>query len=254
MKRKIISGAYLTWIILLYGCGSTTPSQNKDFDEALYHYKLSYGYFFESQNGDLAVQEILQSLKRNEKSFQAHFLAGLIFSGRSNWLKAIQHYRRTIELNPSYYEAHNNLSTVYLSLGQWEKAIEILVPLVQIDEYKTPAISRNNLGWAYYKLKKYKKALNEFMAANQYNPKLCPPYNNVGLTYQALNDIDLSVRIFNKGLKECPNYVELYLNLGRVYLQNGHKQDALALLHKCHNMSPDSSIGLRCLTLMNKMK
>ena len=123
---------------------------------------------------------------------------------------------------------------------------------VQKIEYQTPAFGRNNLGWAYYKLEKHQQALNEFTNANQLNPNLCPPYNNVGLTYFALNDIERSVQFFNQGLKQCPRYVELYLNLGRVFLQNGHKRDAQSFLKKCHQMSPNSSTGLRCLTLMNQ--
>ena len=253
MWRKSIFFFLSILTLTFWGCGPQPSTLNQSqFNESQYHYKLAYGYFFESKNGDLALQEILKSLKKNNANFKAHFLAGLIFSGRANWLKAIESYRRAIELNPQYYEAQNNLSTVYLSLGQWKKAIKVLTPLVQKMEYQTPAFGRNNLGWAYYKLKKYQQALNEFTNANQLNPQLCPPYNNVGLTYLALNDIERSIQFFNQGLKRCPRYVELYLNLGRVYLQHGYRHDALPFLKKCHQMSPDSSIGLRCFNLMNK--
>ena len=65
------------------------------------------------------------SLKSFEADASTHLLAGLIFSGRKNYLKSIKHYQRAIELDPKFYEVKNNLGTVYLALGQWEKAVTL---------------------------------------------------------------------------------------------------------------------------------
>ena len=65
MWRKSVLFFLFYTLMVFWGCGPHPSSVNQaQFDESQYHYKLAYGYFFESQNGDLALQEILKSLKK----------------------------------------------------------------------------------------------------------------------------------------------------------------------------------------------
>jgi type IV pilus assembly protein PilF len=245
--------SFICIISLLFACGASKQNK-KDLHEAGYHYKLAYGHFFENKDGESALQEILLSLKFFEADPHTHLLAGLIFSGRNKYLKAMNHYKRALELDPKFYEVKNNLGTIYLALGQWERAIILFTGLIKVLEYRTPAMGHNNLGWAYYKLGKIALAKRSFLTAIQLNPRLCPPYNNVGLIYLEEKDLMNAQRFLERGIKRCPRYAEPYLHLGKTHLRQRQLLEANKYLQQCKKLSPDTSLGIRCEQMLIKIQ
>ena len=231
-------------------CGGV---ERKDqLEDARYHHKLAYGYFFESHDSEAALQEVLKSIKLSAKLPEVQMLAGLIYTGRQNLLKAIQHYQNALALKPDYYEAKNNLGTVYLSQGDWRRASTIFSELTNNDDYSTPALGFNNLGWAQYKLGQYDAALRALITASQLNPKLCPPHNNIALIYLKRDDLERAERSLNRCLKLCPSYAEPHLHLGRVHARRGALESAQQMWARCVKLSPDNDLGLRCTRLLRE--
>lgn len=241
-----------TLLILSVACGPTL--QEGQVKKAEYHHRLAYGHFFESGDSDAALQEAILSLQFNPKVAEVHMLTGLIYTGRSDLLKALKHYRRAIELKPNYYEAKNNLGTVYLSLNMWKKAIEVFSELSQIDEYRTPAMGYNNLGWAYFKLGQFELAKKYFVNATQLNPRLCPPHNNLGLSYIQLKDYERAERSLRAAVKICPQYAEPHLHLGQIHLLQAKSKEALNALDTCRRLAKESEVGIRCAGLIKREK
>ena len=246
MIGRTILGSMIIYM-LCTACGSLHTQEM--VNQAQYHHDLAYGHFFENQDGDAALQEILISLKLNETSAQSHWLAGLIFSGRGASLTAIKHYRRALEIDPTLHEVQNNLGTIYLSLEQWEKAVEVFKPLTKTVEYRTPAMSHNNLGWAYFKLGRYEEARQQLLASTQLDPRLCPPYNNLGILYLKLNDKLRAQRILQRGIKRCPTYAEPNLHLAHAILYSA-QPIAEEALRRCISLAADTDLGLRCEQLL----
>ena len=258
MRIKFYGLSYLRYILLITLLISTVACvpalKEGQIKKAEYHHRLAYGHFFESGDSDAALQETILSLQFNPKIAEVHMLAGLIYTGRSDLLKALKHYRRAIELKPNYYEAKNNLGTVYLSLNMWKKAIEVFSELSQIDEYRTPAMGYNNLGWAYFKLGEYALAKKYFVNATQLNPRLCPPHNNLGLSYIQLKDYERAERSLKAAIKICPQYAEPHLHLGQIYLLSTKLKEALTALDNCRRLAKESEVGLRCTSLIKREK
>ena len=240
--------------IFTLGCASRPTDDKKSREQAGYHHSLAYGHFFENKDGDAALQEILASLKLYDKDPEVHLLAGLIFTGRSDWLSSMKHYKRALDLKPDFHEAKNNLGTVYLALGQWKKATQIFKDLVQEIEYRTPAMGHNNLGWAQYKLGRHKAAQRAFVSATQLNPRLCPPYNNAGLIYLERGDLERAERSLQRGIKQCPLYAEPHFHLGRVYTKRGQNKRAQTYFKKCTELSPDTTLGVRCERILSEWR
>ncbi len=238
-------------LLITVACGPQI--KESQIKKAAYHHRLAYGHFFENGDSDAALQEALLSLQFNPDVAEVHMLTGLIYTGRSDLLKALKYYRRAIEIKPDYYEAKNNLGTVYLSLGMWQKAIEVFSDLSQIDEYRTPAMGYNNLGWAYYKLAQYEVAKKYFVNATQLNPRLCPPHNNLGLAYIELNDEERAERSLKAAIKICPQYAEPHLHLGQLYAKQAKQQKALSALETCRRLAKESDVGLRCSGLLKQV-
>ena len=238
---------------LLCAC-SSIPREGGDQKRAKYHHDLAYGHFFENKDGDAALQEILQSLKAYEKDPSAHLLAGLIFTGRSDWLTAMKHYKRALELKPTFYEVKNNLGTLYLTMGQWERAIKIFKELTQEIEYATPAMGYNNLGWAHYKMGDLQSAQGAFITATQLNPRLCPPHNNIGMIYFKQGDDERAERSLQRAIKQCPQYAEPHLHLGQIHMHRRDIDLAFKSLKRCQEIGADSPIGVRCDQLLSQQK
>ena len=243
-------------LLFIIGCCVACSSlpKNDQLDAAKYHHRLAYGHFIENRDSEAALQEILKSIKLNSKVPEVHMLTGLIYTGRRDLLKALKHYRMAIELKPDYYEAKNNLGTVYLSLSMWNKAIEVFTELTGKDEYRTPAMGYNNLGWAYYNLGKIKLAQKNFITSTQLNPRLCPPHNNVGMIYLKLNDLERAIRSLKAVIEQCPQYAEPHLHLGRVYMQKSDQQNAFKAWETCYKLSPNNDTGLRCRRLSAQLQ
>lgn len=237
---------------LLIACG--TAQQQSSSEKAKYHHRLAYGHFFENGDSNAALQDALMSLKLDPKSAEVHMLIGLIYTGRSDLLKALKHYRTAIEIKPDYYEAKNNLGTVYLSLKMWKKAIEVFSELCKRDDYRTPAMGFNNLGWAYYKLGKIEQAQKQFMTATQLDPKLCPPHNNLGLTYLSKKQIERAKLSFETSKKLCPQYAEPYLHLGQLHQQLGDIKQAEVEWKNCQRLAATNDVGIRCKHLVQRIQ
>ena len=255
LRPKIVWYNLLITLLSVFSCVSCgTNLKDQQVKNAKYHHRLAYGHFIENHDSEAALQEILKSLKLNPNVPEVHMLAGLIYTGRRDLLKALKHYRTAIELKPDYFEAKNNLGTVYLSLNMWEQAINVFNELITRDEYRTPAMGYNNLGWAHHKLNQDQVALKHFITATQLGPRLCPPHNNVGMLYLKRGEIDKAKRSLKTAIKRCPQYAEPYLHLGRLYAQSGQAHQAITQWQTCQKLAPENEIGLRCESLSEQIK
>ena len=238
-------------LLLSLACGpSARESKRQQEETAKYHAELAYGYLMESGDVTAALQEIIQSLKLNERDASAHMTAGVIFMSRQDWLKALKHFKRALELQPEFHEAKNNLGSVYLALGQWSEAAVVFEELTGELEYSSPALGYNNLGWALFQLRRFEEAKHALLTATQLDARLCPPHNNLGLIYVELREVEQAERALRRALTQCPTYIEPHLHLSRLYLSAGDADRARPLLERCVRLGGEGEIGLRCERLL----
>jgi type IV pilus assembly protein PilF len=248
--------APLPWGLALFllACGPTARDAQRQREEsAKYHAELAYGYLMESGDITAALQEILQSLKLNERDASAQMTAGVIFMGRQDWLKALKYFKRALELQPDFHEAKNNLGSVYLALGQWSEAALVFEELTGELEYSSPALGYNNLGWALFQLRRLEEAKRALLTATQLDARLCPPHNNLGLIYLDLGDAEPAERSLRRALTQCPAYVEPHLHLSRLYLSVGDGERARPLLERCVQLGGEGELGVRCERLLAEL-
>ena len=69
--------------------------------------------------------------------------------------------------------------------------------------------------------------------ANSINPNLPELNNNLGLVYLNLNDVEKSIKYFQKAINLNKNYILAYTNLGMAYvnLKKVSKQKKIILKH-----------------------
>jgi Tfp pilus assembly protein PilF len=229
------------------GC-VTSPEEEKDEKKAKgadWHYQMAQGYF-ESSEVPLAIRELTLALEANDEHADAHHLLGFIYMGRRDYTKSLRHFTRALEIRPEFHSARNNRGTVLLAMERWRDAIGEFELLLEEPLYATPEIAHNNLGWAYYNMRKYPRAIEHYKMAIFLKPQFCLGHNNLGLVQVEMGANLEAFESFNKAVEYCPdNYAEPHFHLGKLLSDAG---DARAMGHfqKCAEIQPNSNLGRRC--------
>ena len=79
----------------------------------------------------------------------------------------------------------------------------------------------NNMGIIYKELKKYDRAIEEFLRAVYLNPNYAKPYNNIGVVYYAKEEFSSTIRNYQKAIKIDPQNLEALNNLAVVLKKAG---------------------------------
>lgn len=99
-----------------------------------------------------------------------------------------------------------------------------------------------------YEQKRYREALNLFMKLNQRNSSNdCMNY--IGCCYLKLKEYAQAIEIFQRLIKDNPDWERPLFNLGRVYLAIGSNDQALYFFKQAVTMNPNSSDGFYYLGL-----
>jgi Flp pilus assembly protein TadD len=77
----------------------------------------------------------------------------------------------------------------------------------------------NNRGLAFYNLKLYQQAIEDFSQALRLNPHYAEALNNRGNAYYAMDQYEKAEADFNQSLQLKPKYSKAHLNRGLVYFQ-----------------------------------
>ena len=87
-----------------------------------------------------------------------------------------------------------------------------------LEMQKKQAKASRNLGEAYYRQGNYPSALGELLKSETLYPGDPFLQNDLGLTYMAMEKMDLAVKHFKKALEIKPDYAPAINNLGTAYL------------------------------------
>ncbi len=242
-------GAFLVLImaVLVAGCAGADKKEQENAKTSNFHYEMASGYF-EAGEVPMAIRELTFALEADPEHERAHYLMGFIYMGRRSYPKAVHHFREVLRINPKYHFAKNNLGAVYLSLSRWQEAEEVYLELLDEPLYTTPELAHNNLGWAYYNMDRPNEALEHFKMAAFLKPEMCLAENNIGLTYEMLNNRMEAVAAYRRAIQKCPiNFQEPHLNMGKLLQQQPETRGrARAHFERCVELQPATLIADRC--------
>ncbi|MBM4372923.1 MAG: tetratricopeptide repeat protein [Deltaproteobacteria bacterium] len=241
MKTIPVTAALL---LLSVSC-SPGAAESVDIKKSEYHYKLGTNCYMD-KDVSCAISELYRSIELNPRYAEAHHMLGFVYMGRRQFPEALKHMNLAVELNPKLLEARANLGALMLAMEDWDMAVEILMPLTQEPLYPTPYLVHNNIGWAYFNMKKHALAEKYLKMAVFLNPKMCLAYNNLAMVHEARRQPEDALQAFREAAKLCPDYQEPWFRQG-VLLQNLSRADeARTALEKCVKLGEDSHMGRRC--------
>jgi len=167
------------------------------------------------------------------------YYAGMTITQNGYWRDPIRFYKRTLGFNPTSTRLYTNLAGELLKAGQSEDLIRLLKIAIDIDPAN--AVAYNNLGNAYKGLGKIDEAINIYNKSISLNPDYAGPYYNLGVIYNdKRQDSQKAISYLQKAIAKDSTMYRAYHKLGRIYLDQDHKDKAITMLNKALTVNPDA--------------
>jgi Flp pilus assembly protein TadD len=138
-----------------------------------------------------------------------------------------------------------HVGQAYVLLGDWEDADKWTLRAVQMNP--SNADVWYSLGRIRYSDQRFSDALSCFQQVLKLSPKSVKAENNLGLTYEAMNQVDAAMAAYRQAIEwqneGPPDQLseEPLLNLGTVLLHRGKMAEAEPLLTKAAVLAPKDS-------------
>jgi Flp pilus assembly protein TadD len=89
-----------------------------------------------------------------------------------------------------------------------------------------------NSGVTFYNQKNFSKAIQAYQKVIELDPTYVEAYNNLGIIYQMIGDVDRASAAYQKSTEINPKYEKGYNNLGILLLLRGHYEEASETFQK----------------------
>ncbi|KWT79579.1 tetratricopeptide repeat protein [Candidatus Magnetominusculus xianensis] len=106
---------------------------------------------------------------------------------------------------------------------------------------KSPGKARPhyNLGYDYYRYKRFRDAEREYLIATTLKPDYADAYNNLGDIYASQGRMNEALNAFKKAVQYSPGFAVAYNNLGTIYDERGQYEEAVMHYQTATKLKPD---------------
>ncbi len=143
-------------------------------EEAATHMALAYEHEGKITEAEKAYQQAIQAHPNSRYSYN---MFGAFYRSRNEYDKALQMFEKVIQIAPEWYGTYVNIGQIYADMGQNEKAID---PLRKSLAIRPSYAGYDNLGAAYYGLKRFADAAAAFDEATKLDPQQYVTWGNLG--------------------------------------------------------------------------
>jgi len=227
-------------------------------DELKVRFYLGYAYYKEHRF-DEAVRELKEALKlsptENMKAY-AEYLLGIIYSDSGDYKRAEKYFRQAAK-NTSDMDYILSFAENCYRLGKFSKARKLFKKsisickrsLCNVEESTDAYILHLNLGFAYTRIKEYKKAIDEYKKSIELNPDSVMAWNDLSWTYYIIGK-------YNKAIESAQKVILLnndlsavkftYCNLGMIYFDKDMIEKSIESLKKARIIKTDDAYSKNC--------
>ncbi|MBI4651542.1 tetratricopeptide repeat protein [Candidatus Desantisbacteria bacterium] len=136
----------------------------------------------------------------------------------------ISEYEKILENEPGNVQYRLNLATAYYFLKEYNKAIDNFIKILGIDAKNMPALI--SLGNIYYDMKMHNKAIDYYKKALELDPDNLDVRCDMGTSYKELGMYDVAINEYKKNIKINPDHLNTRYNLSVVLTLSGHTKEA----------------------------
>jgi Flp pilus assembly protein TadD len=177
---------------------------------------ICYSGFSVVRNSEWDSDILLLSMavQRQPKSSIAYNDLGMAYQENQDYDFAFLEYQEAINLNKNNHVAWLNKGTLLGEVGNYSSAVYYIDRSLSIREsYK----GYNNLGLIYYNLGDVENSIIYLIKAIEFNPFLSKAYMDLGVVYAQEGRLDEAIDLLNKALQINPNNKDVQYNLDILY-------------------------------------
>jgi type IV pilus assembly protein PilF len=251
---------YVCLLAGLAGCRLGVSAD--DMNRSLKQYELAVGLQQEG-NTPGAFKTLYKALDYDPNNAQAHLLlANLFLLNREDDPKRYdaeseKHFRRVLEILAGEHateellpsQARNGLGVLLIHQGRYTDAIaeleSALTDLFNRDAY----MAWGNLGWAYFELRNYPKAIDALTRSVRLRRDFCVGHYRLGRALLATRDYEHAEQSFTAAVeadKRCDVFQDAWQLRGEARMNMGNREDARSDFERCVELQPKSDAGQAC--------
>ena len=154
-----------------------------------------------------AIQILLELERQNTLEEDYQYYLATLYEKQNNYWASRQLMEKILAANPHHPHALNFLGYSLLETGDdLERGRSLVLKALSLEP--NDGHIRDSLGWYYYKIGDYQKALKEIRQAYQLAPNDPIITKHLAMAYQKLNQYDKAKRHFEEALEYCRHQSE----------------------------------------------
>ena len=224
-------------------------------------YDLGLGLWQENNRAG-SFEHLLTAIELDPLNAEAHLMLGhLFFLTRHDYQRSEHHYREAIRANQQVparagldADARNSMGVMFMHAGRVDEATEVFRESASDLMNREPAIAWSNLGWAYYELESYDRALEVLNQSVALQPQLCMAWYWMGEVRTARGELTEAEEALSRGLEvddeTCQQLQAAWRLRGEVRARRGHLDAAVGDLERCVEISDRNRDGRTCSRLL----
>jgi tetratricopeptide (TPR) repeat protein len=173
---------------------SDMPGLNKALVSAAYYLGDSY---LQLGQPDKAVPVLEMDVEWSQTDADAMYKLGMAYLGVQTYDKAVNMFLNATAFVPNYTEAYVGMTTAFQALNE-------------------PDLANYSLGMQAFSKKDYKTALTLLLQSAQARPDFAPTFAGLGMTYEAMNDLEKAKSSYEAAIKLDPTNFTAITGLQRV--------------------------------------
>ena len=184
---------------------------------------------------------------------------GAFYYDQARYDDAIAQFEKVIQLAPANYRGYSNLGAMYVAQGKYTQA---LAPLDKSIEIRPNFEAFNNLGNAYFQLRRFSDAANAFQRGLNLDDSEWMLWGNLGdslywsgaATAKAIAAYEKAIAIGERKLQVNPKDTTVLASLADYNSMSRHQQKAVEQIEKAIALAPeDGEVRLRAAIVYNQL-
>lgn len=169
------------------------------------------------------------------------------------WSNELLLWQQALKDNPGSSRAVENLANCYLRVGEYDAAEKLYLKLITDWKLNSDEVY-NNLGIIYQAKNNLEQARYYFMKSIEINQNQQEAYVNLSTVHILKGEYDIAIDILKKLINSYPDYAQPYVNLGVIYLNYKDYNSAASCFRKALELNPDLiEARLNLAKVLNKL-
>jgi type IV pilus biogenesis/stability protein PilW len=206
----------------IMACASPSPERRR---EASSRMQMGMTYL-EQRNIPSAMRELTKAAELDPENPEIDMALGLAYQARGDMGKAEEYFRRAIGKKSDYAEAHNNLGIVLSQQGKGDEAIREFEMAASNVLYPTPEWAYFNMGEEYRHRNNPEKAEEMYRRSIRMNDRYVDAYLRLAYMQADRGKTGDAAKTLEACVAVVPGAARAWLDLGRIYVSQGKRQDA----------------------------